>query len=71
MATITRETSAAIAIGLMWLVVFAVALFGPDIVSTSATAHTTIPSGVVIALFAWLGTIVIAKRAFGDRHDDS
>jgi hypothetical protein len=52
----------------MWLAVMLDSLFGPDMVFTDGTpgvgSSTTIPSGVVLALFAFLGTWVVAKHAF-------
>jgi hypothetical protein len=61
---------AAMAIAVMWLAVLFDAVFGPDIVSTSATSSTTVPSAVVVALFALLGTRVVAKYGFGHRDPD-
>jgi hypothetical protein len=61
---------AAMAIAVMWLAVLFDAVFGPDIVSTSATSSTTVPSAVVVALFALLGTRVVAKYGFGPRDPD-
>ena len=65
-----REMWAAVAIAFIWLAVLFDALFGPDIVSTSATSSTTIPSAVFVALFAWLATRAVAKRGFGHDDDD-
>ena len=60
------EMWASIAISMMWLAVALCALFGPDFVSNSAGGNfTKIPSAVFIAVFAWLATIVVAKRGFG------
>jgi hypothetical protein len=67
---LVRETWAAMAIAVMWLAVLFDAVFGPDIVSTSATSSTTVPSAVVVALFALLGTRVVAKYGFGHRDPD-
>jgi hypothetical protein len=66
------EMWACLAIVVMWLAVLFDAIFGPDIVSTDETAgvvgsSTTVPSAVVVALFAFLGTWVVAKHGFG--HD--
>jgi hypothetical protein len=58
-----------LAIAVIWIVVLAVALFGPDIVSSSSGSYARIPSAVVVALFAWLATWVIARHAFRDRRD--
>jgi hypothetical protein len=54
-----------LAISTMWFVVLIDALWGPDIITTSSNGIGKIPSAVVFALFAWLGTLAIAKRAFG------
>jgi hypothetical protein len=54
----------------MWLAVLFAAVFGPDIVSTSGGAggaSSTVPSAVAVALFAFLGTWVVAK--YGFRHE--
>jgi hypothetical protein len=60
---------ASLAIIVMWLAVLADALWGPDFVSTSASSMTKIPSAIVLALFAWLGTKAVAKYGFGDRRE--
>ena len=61
-----RNMWAGLAISVMWLAVLFDALFGPDLVFTSggATSSTTIPSAVVVALFAWLATKAVAKHGF-------
>jgi hypothetical protein len=52
----------------MWLSVLFTAVYGPNIVSTSVAGdNTTIPSAVAVALFAFLGTWVIARHGF--RHE--
>jgi hypothetical protein len=40
-------------------------VFGPDFVSTNGlgTQSTTIPSGILVAFFAFLGTASVAKHA--------
>jgi hypothetical protein len=61
------KVCASIAIGAIWLAVALAAIFGPDIVSTNAGAQsTTVPSAVVVALFAFLATWVLARYAFRD-----
>jgi hypothetical protein len=56
---------ASIAITAMWLAVVVDAIVGPDLVSTTpGGTTTTIPSGVAVALFAFLGTWVVAKYGF-------
>lgn len=65
------EMWASIAISVMWLAVLFDALFGPAIVtSTAGGDHTSVPSAVVVALFAFLGSWVVAKYGFRrDRED--
>ena len=60
-----------LAICAVWLVVLVDAVFGPDIVSTSAGTLTRIPSSVILAFFAWLATRVIAKHGFTPPGDES
>jgi ABC-type nickel/cobalt efflux system permease component RcnA len=60
-----------LAIAVIWIVVLAVALFGPDIVSSSPGNYARIPSAVIVAFFAWLATWAIARHAFRDRRDDA
>jgi hypothetical protein len=55
----------------MWLAVLLDALFGPDIVSTTATSTTRIPSAVVVALFAYLATRVTARYGFAHPRQDA
>jgi hypothetical protein len=67
-----REMWAALAIAVIWLAVLFAAVFGPDIVSTSSATNTsTVPSAVVVALFAWLATWMVAKYGFGRHGKDS
>ncbi len=71
---LVREMWASLAISTMWLAVMLDSLLGPDMVFTDSTpgvgSTATIPSGVVLALFAFLGTWVVAKHAFGrPRHE--
>jgi hypothetical protein len=66
------EMWASLAIVVMWLAVLFDAIFGPDIVTSDTaagvvTSSTTVPSAVVVALFAFLGTWVVARHGFG--HD--
>ena len=61
------EMWASVAIVAMWLAVLFDAVYGPSIVSTNGagTQATTVPSAIVVALFAFLGTISVAKHGFG------
>lgn len=62
------EMWASVAIVVMWLSVLFDAIFGPDIVNTSAGGdHSSVPSAVAVALFAFLGTWVVAR--YGFRHE--
>lgn len=63
------EMWASLAIIVMWLAVLFDAIFGPDIVTKSSggSDSATIPSAVILALFAFFGTWVVAR--YGFRHD--
>jgi hypothetical protein len=67
------EMWASLAISVMWLAVLFDALFGPDIVATNGAGvnSTIVPSAVVVALFAYLATRVVARYGFGHSRDDS
>lgn len=66
------EMWASLAIAVMWLVVLFDALFGPDIVSNNAGASfVQIPSAVVVALFAYLATRVVARYGLGHPRNDA
>lgn len=68
------EMWASLAIGVIWLAVLFDAIFGPDIVTSSAggSDQAVVPSAVVLAFFAFLATWVVAKHGFrGDRKDSS
>jgi hypothetical protein len=62
------EMWASLAIIVIWLSVLFDAVFGPDIVNTTAGGdHSTVPSAVAVALFAFLATWVVAR--YGFRHE--
>lgn len=66
-----REMWTALAIAVIWLAVLFTAVFGPDIVtSTTGASTSTVPSVVVVALFAWPATWAVAKHGFGRRGED-
>jgi hypothetical protein len=71
MRFVVPEMWTSLAIGVIWLVVLVDALFGPDIVSSSAGSFARIPSAIVVAFFAWLATWVVARHGFGHRGDDA
>ena len=69
------EMWASLAIAVMWLAVLFDAIYGPDIVSINGTpggtgSSTTVPSAVAVALFAFLGTWVVAKHGFGHERKE-
>jgi hypothetical protein len=66
---IVPEMWASLAIAVMWLVVLFDALLGPDIVSNNATSATRVPSAIVVALFAYLGTRVVARYGLDHSRD--
>lgn len=68
---LVRETWASLAITAMWLAVLFDALFGPDFVSSSGagTTVTRIPSAILVALFAYLGTRIVARYGLGRGRD--
>jgi hypothetical protein len=59
------EMWASLTIIVMWLAVLFDAIYGPDIVSHGVAGDSAIvPSAVVVALFAFLGTWVVARYGF-------
>ena len=65
------EMWASLAIVAMWLAVLFDALYGPSFVSSNGagTNTTSIPSAVFVALFAYLGTRVVARYGFSRSGD--
>ena len=60
---------ATVSIVAMWLAVLFDGIFGGDMTFANTGASVTvIPSAVVVALFAVIGTSAVAKRAFGRRE---
>jgi len=69
---LVREMWASVTIVVIWLAVLFDAVFGPDIVTSSAGGdHSTVPSAVVVALFAFLATWVVAKYGFRQGRKDA
>jgi len=66
---LVAETWAALAIALMWIAVAVASVWGPDFVSNSGPggSSTTIPSGILVAVCASIGTWAVAKHGFGRR----
>jgi hypothetical protein len=68
--SLVPEIWAPLTIIAMWLAVLFAAVFGGDIVNTTAGGdHSSVPSAVAVALFAFLATWVVAW--FGFRHKKS
>ena len=66
-----REMWAGLAIAVIWLAVLFTAVYGPNILTTTAGASaSTVPAVVVVALFAWPSTWAVAKHGFGRRGED-
>jgi hypothetical protein len=59
----------ALAIVAMWLAVLFDGVFGGDMVFSSPPNVTTMPSAVLVALFAAIGTASVAKRVFRRNND--
>ena len=62
----------AVSIIAMWLAVLLDGIYGNDMVFNGNTGGgpTIIPSAVAVALFAFIGTISVARHAFGRRDRD-
>jgi hypothetical protein len=60
---------AGISIVAMWTAVLFVGVFGPDFVSASATDRTAIPSVVLVAVCAMVGTITVTHAALRGGDD--
>jgi hypothetical protein len=58
-----------LAIVAMWLAVLFDGVFGSDMVFSSPPNVKTIPSAVLVALFAVIGTSSVAKRVFRRNND--
>ena len=62
----------AVSIIAMWLAVLFDGIYGNDMVFSNNTGGgpTIIPSAVAVALFAFIGTVAVARRAFARRDSD-
>jgi hypothetical protein len=67
-----RDMWTSLAIVAMWIVVLVAAVLGPNIESVDAGGNSaTVPSAIVLALFALFGTIAVAKYGFGTKAEDN
>ena len=68
---IVRETWVSLAISVIWLSVLFDAIYGPNIVTSSAggSDSAVVPSAVVVSIFAFLATWVVAKYGLRDNRD--
>jgi uncharacterized membrane protein len=65
-----REMWATIAIVAMWMAVLFVGVYGGDATfHNTDSSSSTIPAGVLVALFAAIGTGSVAKRVFARKSD--
>ena len=68
---IVRETWASLAISVIWLSVLFSAIYGPDMVTHDAGGSgAVIPSAIIVSIFAFLATWVIAKYGLQREHSD-
>ena len=58
------EMWGAVSIAAIWLAVLFVGVFGPSMIFNNSSGYTNLPVVVVVAFFALLGTIPIARRVF-------
>ncbi|HET8754748.1 MAG TPA: hypothetical protein VFM58_01980 [Solirubrobacteraceae bacterium] len=66
---LARDVWVSLAITAIWIVVLLDALFGPDIVVNNASGFTRVPSAVIVVVFAYLATRVVAKWGFGSADE--
>ena len=62
----------AVSIIAMWLAVLFDGIYGNDMIfnGNAGGGPTIIPSAVAVALFAFIGTVVVARRAFARQGPD-
>jgi len=60
---LVREAWASLAITVIWLTVLVDAIYGPNIVTSSAGGdQSTIPSAVILSILAFFATWVVARH---------
>jgi len=63
-----RDVWVSLSIGVIWLAVILVSLFGPDFHGNGNDGTSTvIPSGIIVGIFALFATMSVAKHGFGKR----
>jgi hypothetical protein len=69
---LATEMWATLAIVAMWIAVAVSTIWGSELVSVngSGTNSTTIPTGILVALFASIGTWAVAKYGLGHRSSE-
>jgi hypothetical protein len=64
-----KQVWASLAIVTMWIAVLFDGIYGGDFVSTSSGGNTTtIPSAILVALFACIASIRVARYGFRDER---
>jgi hypothetical protein len=61
------EFWASLSIAVIWLSVLFTGVYGPDIVINNSSGFSKIPSVIVVVVFAYLATRVIARFGFAQR----
>lgn len=65
------EFWASLTIVAMWLAVLFIGVFGGNMVFTNPPKVTSIPTAIVVAIFAAIGTSAVAKRVFGRKGEET
>ena len=63
------ECWASLSIAVIWLSVLFTGVYGPDIVISNSSGLSKIPSVIVVVVFAYLATRVVARFGFTRRDE--